>query len=391
MKILLLSWNFPPTIGGIEQVAGNLVRELARAGHEVRVLTRRVADAPAQAGVERARGAGLPRYLAFALGRGHGLLRRWRPDLVVATSLVAAPPAWLLSRRYRLPWVLYVYGSDLLHPGRLYGAATRFLLRRAPRIGAISASTAALLEPLGVPPARVAVLHPGVVAPPDEPVSDPAAAELVASVEGRRVLLSVGRLVKRKGLLEFVDRVMPGLVRRIPDSLLLVVGEDAGESLVHREGMRARIEQAVRERELEQHVRLLGRLPDASIQALYRRADLFVMPGLEVRDDIEGFGIVVLEAALAGVPTLGTRTGGISEAIVHGETGWLVPPGDPAALEEAAARLLEDAALRRRLGEAARRRARDEYSWEAVAARHLALFRDALGDARESPEPSRPT
>jgi glycosyltransferase involved in cell wall biosynthesis len=129
---------------------------------------------------------------------------------------------------------------------------------------------------------------------------------------------------------------------------------------------------------LEDHVVLTGPLPDPEVIRLYFRSDVFVLPCLEIPGDVEGFGIVFLEAALAGSPAVATRVGGIPDAVVDGETGLLVPPGDFEALAEAVGRLLADPELRARLAATAAARARANFSWEAVTAAYEAAFRRCL-------------
>jgi len=375
MRVLLLTWNFPPTIGGIEYVAAHLFHGLAAAGSEVEVVTRAAPGAPDDPRIHRARRAGLPAFLFHALRRGAASCRRWRPDLVVCASVVAALPAYLLRRAFGIPYVVLVHGSDVLHPGRLYRRAVRFLLRGAGAITANSEGTRRLLIDFGIAADRVVVVHPGVEAWSGSAEVSPA---WLPRLAGRQVLLSVGRLIRRKGLLEFIEQVLPDLRVSHPGILLVVVGEDAAESLIHRERMRERLDSAVRARGLADQVLFTGGLPDAELHALLRRADLFVLPAIPVPGDVEGFGIVFLEAALEGTPAVATRLGGIPEAVVDGETGLLVEPGDPRAMLEAVRRLLDDDRLRARLGDAARRRAREDFAWSVVVARYVRVFEDCV-------------
>ncbi|MGE5609965.1 MAG: glycosyltransferase family 4 protein, partial [Bacillota bacterium] len=193
-----------------------------------------------------------------------------------------------------------------------------------------------------------------------------------------RILLSVGRLIRRKGLLEFVEHVMPALVKDHPDVLLLIVGDDAKVSLVHPERLRERIQAKVAELHLENHVRLLGTVPDAELNALFHQAHLFVLPALDIPGDIEGFGIVLLEAALAGVPAVATRVGGIPEAVQDNITGLLTPPADYPALHQAISRLLSDNALYQSLSSAAAHRARTDFSWDAILPQYEQSLRKCL-------------
>jgi phosphatidyl-myo-inositol dimannoside synthase len=375
MKILLLSWNYPPAQGGIEYVVENLYRGLRRAGHDVHVVTSYAQEPERDDHVHRCPRRGLKAYVVYALLAAARLLRRWHADVIVCGSLVAAPAAYLLSRWFSMPYGVLVHGSDVLRPGRIYQRAVRFLLGRADLICANSTPVKEILVRAGLGAGKIRVLHPGVRVEDyaREPVG--AAQSIVDAARGRQVILSVGRLIKRKGALELVTQVMPQLVKEMPDVLLLIVGDDATRSLVHAERMRDVIARRVVELGLSGHVRLLGTLPDDQVVRLMFRADVFVMPCLDLPGDVEGFGIVLLEAALAGTAAVAARVGGIVDAVVDGETGLLVAPGDWNAVRAAIRRVLEDDALRERLASRAAARARREFSWNVVVDRYVEALR----------------
>jgi phosphatidyl-myo-inositol dimannoside synthase len=378
MKILLLSWNYPPARGGIEYVVENLYQGLRRAGNDVHVLTSYAEGAEPDVRVHRCPRRGLKPYVVYSLVGAARLLRQWRADVIVCGSLVAAPAAYVLSRWFSVPYAVLVHGSDLLRPGTIYQSAMRFLLRRADLICANSTRVKQILLNEGLGTGKIRVLHPGVRVEDYacEPVG--AAQEILDAARGRRVILSVGRLIKRKGALELVTEVMPQLAREMPDVLLLIVGDDATRSLVHAERMRDVIARRIAELGLSNHVRLLGTLPDDEVVRLMFRADVFVMPCLDLPGDVEGFGIVLLEAALAGTPAVATRVGGIVEAVVDGETGLLVQAGDWTAVATAIRSILKDDALRQRLATRAAERARREFSWEIVVQRYVEALSNVI-------------
>ena len=119
-------------------------------------------------------------------------------------------------------------------------------------------------------------------------------------------------------------------------------------------------------------------MPEADLAAAYSAAKLFVFPCLDLPHDIEGFGIVVLEAALRRVPAVATRCGGIPDAVEEGVTGELVPPGNPEAMAEAVVRLLRHPERLAAMGEAGERRAREVFNWAAVAGRYAEGLAGAL-------------
>jgi len=375
MKILILSWNFPPTVGGIETHISQLFEGLLRAGHSVEVITSAAPGEKVRGNVHRASRSSLPGYLAFALTRGLKQCRANRPDLIFCGSIVTSWIGLILSKWHRVPLTMIAYGSDLVYPGKLYRPVSRWLFRRMPQILAISKSTRELLLGIGVKADRIEIVPPGVSVEDFESEPMDCAEALLKRIEGRKVVLSVGRLVHRKGLVEFVDHVMPRLVESLPDVVLVITGDDAIASLVHAERIRGNIEKLVREKGLEEYVILTGTLPYRDVVKLFFRSDVFILPAVRIPGDAEGFGIVFLEAALAGSPTVSTRIGGIPDAVLDGETGLLVEPGDNEGLCAAVTRMLTDQEFHARCAEAAATRARNEFSWDAITAKYVDAFR----------------
>ncbi|HMF04728.1 MAG TPA: glycosyltransferase, partial [Acidimicrobiia bacterium] len=184
----------------------------------------------------------------------------------------------------------------------------------------------------------------------------------------RPLVLGLSRLVPRKGFDVLIDAVA-GLDARV-QLVIGGAGRDAG-----------RLHRLAGARGITGRCTFLGRVPDADLPALYGCADVFAMlcrerwAGLEA----EGFGIVFVEAAACGVPSVAGRSGGSHEAVVDGETGYVVDPHDTAGVRAALQRLLGDDALRAHLGKAARARAVDELTYERQVARLLPVTRGDLG------------
>jgi phosphatidylinositol alpha-1,6-mannosyltransferase len=143
------------------------------------------------------------------------------------------------------------------------------------------------------------------------------------------LLLSVGRLTPRKGLAEFIRQALPAILARNPDALLLVIGADASDAVrPAADSEHARILRSAEKAGVSAALRMLPPCNDATLSAAYRAADVHIFPVLDVPGDVEGFGMVAIEAAAHGLPTVGCRVGGVPDAIVEGITGSLVAPGD---------------------------------------------------------------
>lgn len=214
--------------------------------------------------------------------------------------------------------------------------------------------------------ARMEQLTPGV----DEVFFRPGldASEIVARLgfAGRPLIVSVGRLVRRKGQDRLIE-ALPAIRKRVSDAALVIVGEGP---------YRAKLEARIRELDLELHVQLVGHAPIAELPLYLNAAQVFAMParnrlgGLEV----EGLGIVYLEASACGVPVIAGNSGGAPDAVREGVTGFVVDDADPGALVDRIVTLLENPALAKQMGIAGRGFVEEKWRWDQIVKRHQALL-----------------
>jgi phosphatidylinositol alpha-1,6-mannosyltransferase len=383
MNILVLAWNFPPALGGMEVVAARLVAGLQALGHKSHVIARFGPDLSDETSVERPAKPGLLRYQLFSLSRGLRAMRKaQRPDLILCPGIVNAPVAWVLSRCFKRPYVLLAHGSDVSYGGWAYRLCMRFLFKGAARIPANSNNTRELLLAIGCEAQRISVIHPGV----DSTAYGPRTPQKHRDIRGRLgwedrpVVLTSGRLVRRKGVLECVTQVIPALKARYPDVLYVVVGDEPTASLVHRERLLVRVQEQAEAAGLASNVYLAGRASDDALRDMYYAADVFLLGAMQTPGDVEGFGIVFLEAALAELPAVTTRSGGIPDAVADGISGVLCDPEDWPALSDAVLALLEDRERRDVLGKGARQRVLDAFAWTTITSQYEACLSDLVGE-----------
>ncbi len=355
MTSLLVTNDFPPKVGGIQSYLYELWRRLPPA--ETTVLTTPYEGADAWDGqqqfrIERTKQSFLlpTRRLARDVD---ALAREVAADVVFLDPML---PVGLIGPWLRAaPYVVVTHGAEITVYGHL--PVTKQLGRRVLR------GATAIVAAGGYPAAQSARIAGddlrGVVIPPGVDVDRfrPAPARVA---DARPLVLGVSRLVPRKGFDVVIDAV------RDLDADLAIAG--AGRD-------RDRLE-----RRAGKNVRFLGRVADAELPALYASADVFAMCcrerwfGLEA----EGFGIVFLEAAACGVPSVAGRSGGAHEAVVDGETGFVVSPRDTNAVRDAIRRLVDDPELRTKMGAAARRRACEEFSYDHLVERLAPVARGNL-------------
>lgn len=383
MAYLLLAGDYPPQLGGIQSYHSALARALAALGHEVVVVaTSQEGDAAYDAACPHAvsrvsaEGGKLPtcRRMEARAVELAGSLREPLAGIIATKWSPESPAALRLARRLGVP--CGVFGHDrefiLTGPNPLKWAVQRYTLPRADFCFAISHFAADNFRRRAVRPDRIRMVGSGVEA--DAFAPDPEGAARLRAVHGlgeAPVLVTVSRLVEKKGHLTVLE-ALPAVRQAVPAVCYVIVGE--GE---HRPALEA----AVARLGLQDCVLFAGRAPAADLRAYYTLADLMVMPSYDIPGQpTEGFGLAYLEANSCGTPALGTRCGGIPDAIDHGVSGLLVPPQDPGALAQALIRLLTDRDLARWMGAQGQQRARDWFRWDLVARRVEACFAEC--DAR---------
>jgi len=377
MSIIFLAGDFPPAIGGIQTYSYELVSAVAEQGQEVAVV------ASAQAGSERVDDAlacsvlRVPTsdsYPAAALRMAAGAQNLTSTLDTPVRCLVATkwtpegPAAISAGKALRCPFVLLGYGGEFLTSARQFvkWLVQRAVLKRAARCMAISNYTADRFVRARVPRDRVDVIYGGVRA---ERFTDlPPQTEEIRrelGLEGRPVILTVARLVRRKGH-DCVLRALPRVLEAVPEAVYLVVGEGP---------LRAELGAKVAELGLAEHVRFTESVPGELLPAYYHLCEVFVMPSRPVRGELpEGLGLAFLEASAAAKPVVGNRFGGIPDAVAEGESGLLVEPEDVEALAQALTELLTDPERAQRLGQNGRARVLTDFTWSRVAERFLAAL-----------------
>jgi len=389
-RVILLARTYPPDIGGVASYCQAVARSLAERGAEVFVLTPR-RDSGVTEEAPNLRVVPMPirrnRLLNFIayFGFFYGFQRRMRIPVVlcgywIPMGIVAWAISFLVSYRYGV----FLYGADLwIYPSRWERWLMRASCGRAHRLLPITQYTAEQLRAL-LPRAERLTIIPCTIDPHAlETYRLPEGADVKAELglEGKQVLLTASALGFRKGHL-FVLDALSKLVREFPDLVYVYTGRGPAQ---------AAIEARTRQLGLEANVRAVGFVNQKRLMQYYQAADLFVMVSYNPDNpaDYEGFGIVYLEAAYWGLPSVAARFGGPEEVIEDGVTGVLVDPQRPEELTETLRRLLRDPEERHRLGQAARVRTLEKYTPSIMAQRlYSAFFSSPTGDSGDGDAPA---
>lgn len=393
MRVLMVSWEYPPVvIGGLGRHVHAIATELAATGHDVVVLSRHPAGTDADThptldervdGVRVIAVAEDPAHLEFerdmvawTLAMGHALLRAaltrlggWRPDVIHAHDWLVAHPAITLADAFGAPLVATVHATEA---GRYAGWLSSPLSRQvhsvewwlANRADALITCSSAMRDEVAelfeVDAAGIAVLHNGIT-PRQWRVrrQQVAAARARFAPGGEPLLLYFGRLEYEKGVHDLIA-ALPRIRAAHPGTVLLVAGTGTAADL---------LVGAARTHRVRRSVRFLGHLPDDELAVTLAAAAAVVLPSR-----YEPFGIVALEAAAAGAPLVASTAGGLGEVVVDGVTGLSFPPGDVAAIARAVTAVLDDPAAAARRAIQARSRLGAAFDWTAIAAETATIY-----------------
>jgi len=339
MKIFQVVPYYPPHIGGMEFYVQRLSEELAARGHEVTVFT---SSNTANQSVGKVNGVRI--FSLKQMTKVYNvpivpslfwrLLQEEKPDIIhahqypVFFSDVSVATSWLRN----IPLLLHVHVvseakstlsgfiSDMY-----YSTLGLRTLQTADTVVVPSLAYKTKLLKMHVKPEKTQVIPYGIDTKKFRNNTKGETFKIKYHCQGSKVILSVGRLNYQKGF-QYLIEAMPAVLNQIPHAKLVIVGE--GEQLAY-------LKQLSKSRGVSESVVFTGALGQAEIPNAYAASDVFVLPSL-----FESFGISLIEAQAAGKPVIGTRTGGAPEALVDGETGLLVEPGNPEQLEAAIVRVL---------------------------------------------------
>lgn len=357
-NVLFVTRCFAPTQGGMGRFAGDLHAALQ---HKAVLYTLQWQGGKAALFIV------LPVFFLRSLW----ILLTRRVDVIHAQDGVVAillrPLAWL----FRKPMVTVIHGLDVTYKLWLFQLLIRWALNGSSQVICISSAARNEVLKLGVDAKNVHVIPVGVT--DDFYMGDKKLARMsidseVAAAKGKTLLLSSGRLVKRKGVEWFVRNVLPLVAKEAPNVLLVVSGEGPE---------RAAIEVAIADTGQQERVLLLGWTTNDMLMRLNNAADCFVMPNILVAGDMEGFGRVLIEAALCEVPVVASGIEGIVDAIIDGKNGVLVPTKDAKEHANQIIRIIKNPDTASKIGQQARIFSLKAFSWPQIADDYINIYKQA--------------
>jgi len=371
MRLLFVSHSFPPAdapmsnVGGMQRVATELHAALEERDD---VAMRTLALRSSWRWVHLKAVLFLT-SVAVRLGREASA---HKADTILFTSMTTALPLLLAAPRLKsrgIRLAAIAHGLDVTDPNPAYQMAVRKLCGVLDVVMPVSRATGKELVARGLPRERVRVVPNAVDVERFTEVAPDTTKKPTRHIEGAPplpddafLLVTVGRQVRRKGFAWFIANVMP----KLPDRVVFWLAGDGPE--------RQAIEQAIERNALKQRVRCLGKISEDELIALYRTGHLFVMPNINVPGDMEGFGIVMLEAGVCGLPTLAADLEGIRDVIEEGVNGWFAPSGNTDAFVDRIEGLLEAPDELRKASKRTAEYVSSTFRWDTTAQRYLDIL-----------------
>lgn len=378
-NVLLVAGVFPPGVGGMQNYYYNLCRH---SGHNVTVFASDYRDAASFDAVQPFRIIRKPFLVDEKVHVLHTLrmipqvsrlIKEQAIDITIYGYILYGIIGLFLSMFKGKKYGVSVHGMDVLKLTRFFFLRwlVKAILIRADVVMVNSEYVKNMMMDLGVKQQRIEVVYPGVEEIYEE---TPKSEELIRrhGLENKYVLMTLGRLVQRKGF-DMVVKAMPEIRKNIPEAVYLIVG--GGPE-------RPRLEQLVKELGVEDCVLFAGRAPDEELPKYYNLCDVFVMPSRYIASegDVEGFGIVYMEASRCRKPVIGGNSGGVVEAVLDGETGLIVDPKSPESVAAAVIRLYENPELASQLADKGCKRAKTQFHYKAITRGFDAFLSDLIDE-----------
>lgn len=304
-KILFISRNYPPRLGGLEAFSYNLIKEF-----EAHEITHKITLGKSY--------IHLFWFLPFALFKGFYMTKKHGVSLIHLCDGFLAPIGILLKLLTDARISITIHGLDITYRSFLYQMVIPRCAARLDKIICVSHSTKDECILRGIPPSQCIVIPNGIrpeefyIPHSEETLRRKLEKMIGVPIKKKTVLATVGRLVPRKGVAWFAEEVIP----RLDASYLYLIVGDGPEY--------QRIEEILEGHHIRHRVFLLGRVSDEERNVIYNASDILIMPNIAIPDDVEGFGIVAIEAGCCGLPVVASHLQGIKDSVIEGETGYLV-------------------------------------------------------------------
>ena len=346
-SILIVTRNLPPLIGGMERLNWHIADELSK-GHQISIVSHSEArlTAPQNTKFYGVPLNPLPLFLVCAFFQTFWLCLIQRPDILFAGSGLTAPVVVFWAKLFRKKSIVYIHGLDIENSSIVYRIIWIPFIRKANHIVVNSTPTQQLCARHHIPLTKISIIHPGVDLPPlPQEIEHIQLLKDKFNLHDKKILISVGRLTERKGLHEFIQYALPQIIQDVPNILLLIVGDTASHALNKNMQTHAQLIEIAKAHNIEQHLTFSGKVTDIELSSFFYLSDIHVFPVKYIPEDPEGFGMVAIEAAAHGKPTVAFAVGGVIDAVQNEKTGYLIEGQDYQKMIHTLVRILENKSL----------------------------------------------
>jgi|SRR3989339_171439 len=310
MKLLCIFRKYPPFIGGLETFGYNLIKNIKEQNRETYEI------------INKKGNKNLPFFFIYSLIKALYLIKTKEIDVIYLADGILSPIGAILKRLTNKKVVITIHGKEVTYNNKLYQKVISKLINMSNLIICVSKKTQEEAIKIGVAQSKISVINNGVnqkefvLDKPKTLSRNEISNKIGIKLSNKKILLTNGRLIRRKGVRWFVEEVIPNL----RENVVYIISGDGPE--------RKEIEKSIVNNNLEEKVFLLGSISQDDLKLLYNSADLFIMPNIHINGDLEGFGIVAIEASSCGLQVIASRVDGIPDAVLNGKTGWLVEEKD---------------------------------------------------------------
>jgi glycosyltransferase involved in cell wall biosynthesis len=362
MKVLFIARRYPPSVGGMERYAYDLHNAISD---------------QAQTYLIKWGGKSkltlifiLPYFFIRAI---YALLTK-NIDIIHIQDGLQAPMGLVLKLIFRKPLVIVIHGLDVTYSNWLYQKIIPACLNRADHIFCISNAAKHEVLIRGVNEKKVTFVPLGItddIFKNNKKIFKQKALEILNIKDPQtKIILSVGRLVRRKGISWFIENVFGKVVEGSINKITLVIAGEGEEA--------HRIRETVKMSKFGKNIHLLGRVNEDKIKTLYNGSDIFIMPNIKVEGDMEGFGRVLLEASLCEIPVVASGIEGINDAIENNMNGFLIHEKDEKYFANTIINLLSDEKAAIKFAKKSRKYSLKNYSWDKVSSEFIKVYKKII-------------
>lgn len=351
-SILFISRAYPPVLGGIENQNKAIYENLSKY-FSVHALINKYGK------------KALFIFLPWVIIK---LLFTKSQDVVLLGDGVLAIIPWCIKKiKPQSKYICIVHGLDITYPSKIYQKLwLKNFFSSIDHFVAVSHNTQALLMAKGINKKKITVIPNGFdFSDINYDVNRKKINSLLNyETDNKILILTLGRLVKRKGVHWFISNVLPELPSNI---LYIVAGDGPEKDIIHQE---------IRSKNLLDKVKLLGRVSELEKQTLLSNSDLFIQPNIKVANDVEGFGICVIEATAYNLPVIAANLEGLKDAIQNNKNGWLLPSEEPELYIKKIKSLIKNTKNLEKNGITFRNYSQENYDWEYIINRYIQLIEE---------------